>query len=473
MMTKNVGLQKPTTTTAFGAETYTSLIENEFTQTASAAETSIALNINCASYSNIRRFLNMGSTVPPDGVRIEEMLNYFNLNNTPKHEAGSDFTFDTRYTTCPWNDSNRLLFISIFTPSLKLQQIQPAKFIFLIDVSGSMDKDNRLPLVQAAFKLLVNNLREVDTVGIVTYGGKVGIALPPTSGADKDKIIQVIDRLHAEGDTPGSEAIQTAYDMAETIYSASSNNRVILATDGDFNIGQTSDKELEAIVTAHKQSGIYLTCLGTGMGNYKDSRLEMLAKKGNGNFAYIDNIQEAQKTMVTEFTKNMYAVANNAYLNIRFDPETVKSFRLIGYDNRKDALKDTMLMEGGELGSGQSIMAIFETEPAGKHDPHIADINFHYRLPQSNLEKTDHLVANLDAIPLDSAESRIRLATAISMFGSMLKHSKYSPAINWDTIANLARNSADPGNVLESEFVTLIDKARQIYVDTPEKKKKK
>ena len=472
-LTKSIANNKSATTVAYGGETYTSLAENDFVSAANAAETNIALNINSASYSNIRRFLNMKSPVPPDGVRIEEMLNYFNLNKIQDDAASESFQFHTQLTTCPWNDTSRLLFINIHAPKLSFQNIAPAKLIFLIDVSGSMDKDNRLPLVQAAFKFLVNNLRAEDTVGIVTYGGYVGIALPPTSGGEKKKIINVIDALHADGDTPGSEAIQTAYRLAEKIANENSNNRVILATDGDFNIGQTSDNELEAIVSAYKQKGIYLTCLGTGMGNYKDSRLEMLAKKGNGNFAYIDNIEEAQKTMVTEFTKNMYAVANKASLHVHFNEAAVKNYRLIGYDNRKDALKDTALTEGGELGSGQNTMVVFEIVPLSSNSQPLATLQLHYRTPQNNALQTKEFTANNSCIAIDSASSNLRFAASVCMFGSLLKHSKFAAEYSWDRTGQLARNAYNANDISEKEFVSLIEKAQAIYTESGNDKKRK
>lgn len=472
-LSKSIKNNKPTTTVAYGDETYNSLSENNFVKIADAAETSLALNINSASYSNIRRFLNMKSTVPPDGVRIEEMLNYFSMNKITDDTATQSFHFITQLTTCPWNAKNKLFFINIHAPKLNLSSITPAKFIFLIDVSGSMDKDNRLPLVQAAFTFLVRNLRAEDTVGIVTYGGYVGIALPPSSGAEKDKIIGVIDGLHADGDTPGSQAIQMAYDLAETIADTKSNNRVILATDGDFNIGQTSDKELEAIVSSRKQKGIYLTCLGTGMGNYKDSRLEMLAKTGNGNFAYIDNLEEAQKTMVTEFTKNMYAVANNVSLHVYFNANIVKSYRLIGYDNRKDALQDTALMEGGELGSGQATMAVFEVETDSSTQEPLATMQLHYSLPQNGVRQVKTFTANNTYIPFDSAAPNLRFATSVCMFGTLLKHSMFASNFNWDSVENLAQNAYDNGSVSEKEFVALIGKARDIYTEDNSDKRKR
>ena len=337
-----------------------------------------------------------------------------------------------------------------------------------------MDKDNRLPLVQSAFKFLINNLRPEDTVGIVTYGGFVGVALEPTSGADKQKIDSVISSLHADGDTPGSQAIQMAYDLAEKTYNPNSNNRVILATDGDFNIGQTSDKELENIVSAHKQKGISLTCLGTGMGNYKDSRLETLAKKANGNFAYIDNLQEAQKTMVSEFTKNMYAVANNAILHVHFNDALVKKYRLIGYDNRKDAIAGALLGDGGELGSGQSTMAVFEIERNSVQAGNIAKIQLQYRNTKSDVQQMLETSSSDECVAIDSADASLRLASAICLFGSLLKNSKYAVANGWDLAEQLATNACEKGNVSQKELVDLIAKAKGIYAaDTSDKKKKK
>ncbi len=460
-----------------GAETYNALIENNFVNTKQATETGLSLNINCASYSNIRRFLNMGNTVPPDGVRIEEMLNYFDLN-TVKQDVNNNTSFlcKTQLTSCPWNNNNQLLFIQLQAPRLNLKAIPPTHLTFLIDVSGSMDKDNRLPLVQHAFKMLVQNLRQQDTVAIVTYGGYVGIALQPTSGEEKNKIINVIDSLTASGDTPGSQAIQTAYRVAGKMYSANANNRVILATDGDFNVGQTSEKELQNIVAAHKQSGIYLTCLGIGMGNYKDSKLEALATNGNGNFAYIDNLQEAERTLMTEFTKNMYAVANDAFLTVMFDKNAVSAYRLIGFDNRKDDLvAGTATIEGGEIGSGHTLMAIFEIVPATStvgSGSNIATLQLRYKQPQTAIEQQQHFDVPQNFTPLNNADSSLRFATSIAMFGSLLKNSVFASNYTWDDVKTMALSGLNTNNVLEQEFVTLIGKAKKIYAVVNDKKKK-
>jgi Ca-activated chloride channel family protein len=303
-------------------ESYSNLVENIFIDAGKYPETGFALNIDQASYSNMRRFLSNEMLVPTDAIRIEELLNYFNYTKPADVPTGGQFSCKTQLTDCPWKQDDQLLFLNITAPKLNLDNIPPSNLVFLIDISGSMDKPNRLPLLQSAFKLLVDNLREKDTLAIVTYGGGIGIALAPTGGNNKQKIKDVIDSLVASGDTPGEGAIRIAYDLAKKTFIENGNNRVILATDGDFNIGQTSEKELEDMIARYKQTGIYLTCLGVGMGNYKDSKLEALAKKGNGNFAYIDNLQEAQKVLVTEFTKTIYAVANNAFLKIRFKPGT-------------------------------------------------------------------------------------------------------------------------------------------------------
>ena len=474
--TKNLFSSYAAKTITNGAETYNALVENDFVNTNNAAETGVSLNINCASYSNIRRFLNMESAVPPDGVRIEEMLNYFDLN-TIKQEATNNTSFlcKTRLTSCPWNSNNQLLFIQLLAPKLDLNAIPPAHLTFLIDVSGSMDKDNRLPLVQHAFKMLVKNLRAQDTVAIVTYGGYVGIALQPTGGTEKNKMINVIDSLVASGDTPGATAIQTAYKVAEKMYAPNANNRVILATDGDFNVGQTSDKELQNIIATHKQSGIYLTCLGVGMGNYKDSKLEALATNGNGNFAYIDNIQEAEKTLMTEFTKTMYAVANDAFLTITFNKNWVSAYRLIGFDNKKDDLSAGIAtIEGGEIGSGHTVMAMFEITPASSSPVNndIATLELRYKQPQSAAEQQQHFSVPQNLIPLSEADSALRFATSVAMFGSLLKNSAYASNYTWEDVKTMALSGLNANNTLEQEFVTLIDKAKKIYAVVAEKRKK-
>ncbi len=458
-------------------ESYNSLVENDFTATGKYPETGFALTIDRASYSNVRRFLHYGGRVPPDAVRIEELLNYFDFSRN-KNEFVSDNTFScqTTITSAPWSSKNQLLFINLQAPKIDVDFLQPTNLVFLIDISGSMDRENRLPLLQSAFKLLVKNLRAKDSVAIVTYGGGVGILLQPTSGGQKEKINNAIEQLVAGGDTPGEAGIRTAYQIAERSFNRNANNRIILATDGDFNVGQTSDKELEELINNHRQTGIYLTCLGVGMGNYKDSKLETLAKKGNGNFAYIDNVGEAEKVLIKEFTKTMYAVANDARISITFNPALVSKYRLIGFDNKKDALEDsTSEIEGGEVGSGHSLMAVFEVEPAT--DQQLADsskqvcyLNLHYKLPGKEDKLTDRFSAVLNYRPIEQADSSLRFATAVLMFGELLKQSPFSKLYTWSDAEKLALGSAKNYDLVQTEFISLVNKAKQVYT---EKKRKK
>ena len=457
-------------------ESYNSLVENEFIDARQYPETGFALHVDKASYSNIRRFLSNDMLVPVDAIRIEEMLNYFNFTKPDEKNPNTQFNCRTKITGCPWEEKDKLLFLNIKAPKLNLDSIPPSNLVFLIDVSGSMDKPNRLPLLQSAFKLLTENLREKDTITIVTYGGGVGVALQPTSGKYKKRINEVIDSLTANGDTPGEGAIRIAYDLAKRSFIQKGNNRVILATDGDFNIGQTTEKELEDMIIAYKQTGIYLTCLGVGMGNYKDSKLETLSKKGNGNFAYIDNLQEAQKILVTEFTQTLYAVANNAFLKINFDPKIIKEYRLIGFDNKKNVIADTTSeLEGGEVGSGHSMMAIFEVQPQKKdsfyhHNP-FASISLQYKLPDKDSTIKQTYTALYEPESMEVTDKGYRFAAAVAMFGAVLKKSEYIKDYKPEDVMALAKTAVDMNDAHQKEFLAMIDKAIKIY--TPAKNKRK
>ena len=404
------------------------------------------------------------------------MLNYFNLK--PAAAISDDptkFNFNSQITNCLWNASNQLLFINLRAPKLNLDSVPPSNLVFLLDVSGSMDQPNRLPLLQSAFKLLVENLRPQDRVSIVTYGGGVHVVLYPTSGAEKKKIIEVIDALYADGDTPGSGAIRTAYYLAKTNFDKQANNRVILATDGDFNVGQSNDQELEDMIISQKQTGVSLTCLGVGMGNFKDSKLETLARQGNGNYAYLDNVAEAEKVLVTEFTKTLYNVAEDAYVNIVFNPKLVNKYRLIGFDNPREVISDTSnKILGGELGSGHDLMAVFEVEPAKDalvSSDNYATLNLQYQPPKSKqVLKQAFSIPNAtrDLMTVDSA---YRFATAVALYGSILRGSPYIKDANFESVLQLAQTSALAGNIAQKEFIDVVDKSDTIF--NPGKKKKK
>ncbi len=453
-------------------ESYRSFQENDWVYAKTYPEIGFSLNIDRAAYSNIRRFLNNQIKVPIEAVRIEEMLNYFNLRvNSPVDSSLSNqFTCASVLTNCPWNPSKELLFLNINAPKIPLDSIKPSNFVFLIDVSGSMDKDNRLPLLQQSFKLLTENLREIDKVSIVTYGGGVHLVLPPTSGANKEQINKVIDSLSADGDTPGEGAIRTAYNIARSAFLPKGNNRVILATDGDFNVGQTTEKELEDLISAQRSSGIYLTCLGVGMGNYKDSKLETLAKKGDGNFAYIDNIQEAEKVLVTELTKTMYNVATDAFVNVVFNPELVKNYRLIGFDNKKDAIADPYSeLEGGEVGSGHNMMAIFEIEknnaaPTSSNPTDaLATIHLKYTSVKTKENMGKIFLAYNLVNQFQQSEPNIKLAAAIALFGSLLRLSKFAKGQSFAQLLQIAESAISPTSRVHQELITLIKKAEKLY----------
>lgn len=452
-----------------GAETYSSLVENDFIPARKFPETGFAVTIDKASYSNIRRFLNMGSTIPPDAVRIEELLNYFNFGYADP-PRDSCFAFGSKLSDCPWNPGNRLLFLQVSARKIDPARIPPANLVLLIDVSGSMDLPNKLPLIKSAFKLLVNNLRDIDTLSIVTYGGSVAVQLGPTSGKEKKKILETIEDLGPGGATPGEAGIRAAYRVAKSQLIKGGNNRVILATDGDFNEGETSEEELEKLVVQYKDWGVYLTCLGVGMGNYKDSKLEVLAKKGNGNFAYLDDEREAEKVLVREFTQTVYAVADDAYLNIQFNPTLVKDYRLIGFDNKEKVLTDSLSqLQGGEVGSGHSLLALFEIIPTnpdsteGVDMDRLAHVQLNYRLPRDPRPRTSCYICANQPIPFRELQPCYRFASSIALFGGLLKRSRFIRQADWKDAIELAEKSSDPTDGMQQEFIALIEKARRIY----------
>src|SRR5215471_6163346 len=407
-----------------GDETYASLIENHFVSANNYPSTAMSLSIDRASYSNIRRFINTNTLVPPDAVRIEEMLNYFNETYS-EPEQGQPFKIKSALTGCPWNTENELLFINISSKKLNLDTLPASNLVFLIDISGSMDLPNRLPLLQSAFRLLVNNLRAKDTVTIVVYGGFTGIKLNATSGAEKEKILKAIDELEPGGSTPGESGIRMAYNAAQMHYIKGGNNRVILATDGDFNVGLKTEDELDGLISQRKNSGIYLTCLGVGMGDYKDSKIQTLAKKGNGNFAYLDNFQEAQKVLMTEFSQTLYAVADNVAMNVEFSPDYVREYRLIGFDNKVGALNDTAsVIEGGEIGSGHSMTVVFEISPTDinkdavkrEFSPgNMAEIKLLYKMPHDTSQRQFPNSVPLVYNDFNSLDKHFRFSTAVVM----------------------------------------------------------
>ena len=462
-----------------GDETYASLIENRFVNANKFPVTGMSLNVDRASYSNIRRFISLNSLVPPDAVRVEEMLNYFNLNY--QEPLGDDvFHIKTAFSDSPWEDETQLFYVNLCSKKLNLDSLPPSHLVFLIDVSGSMDMPNRLPLIKSAFRILVNNLRNKDSVSIVVYGGTVGVMLNTTSGGEKEKILHAIDELTPGGSTPGESGIKMAYSVATNHFIEGGNNRVILATDGDFNVGMKTETELDELISQQRESGIYLTCLGVGMGNYKDSKIQTLARKGNGNFAYIDNFQEAEKVLLKEFTQTLYAVADDVYMNVQFNPEYVKEYRLIGFDNKVGALKDSLsVIEGGEIGSGYSMVAMFEIRPTELNRGAIkdqfksgkfADIFLQYNLPNESKQKQFSYASKFDYVPFHELDKTYQFAAAVAMLGAVLRSSPAAKNIGWNDILSLADETCSKTDLLQREFITLVQQAKNLYTKVKKKR---
>jgi Ca-activated chloride channel family protein len=451
-----------------GDETYASLIENGFVNAASYPNTGVTLNVDRASYSNIRRFVNMRSFVPPDAVRIEEMLNYFNIGYTePKNN--NTFEISSYLTNCPWNNANQLLITNIKSRKINLDSLPPTHLVFLIDVSGSMDMPNRLPLLKAGFRGLINNIRQKDSISIVVYGGTTAVLANAVSGDQKDSLFRIIDGLEPGGSTPGESGIRLAYNVAKAHFIKGGNNRVILATDGDFNVGLQKDEDLEDFILSQKAQGIYLTCLGVGMGNYKDSKIQTLAQKGNGNFAYLDSYAEAEKVLLKEFLQTLYTVADDVYLTLNFNPRYVKEYRLIGFDNKVGAIKDTSAtIEGGEISSAFSLLVAIEIVPLGESDltkpVYPAAYTLQYKVPKDERILEEAKADPVSFTPFNELDRSYRFASSVMLFGLLLRESKYvKQGGAWNELIQLANASADMQNIAQTEFLSLIEQAKLHY----------
>ena len=465
-------------------ESYKKDPENDFRTVRSSPLSTLSVDVDRASYSNVRRFINEGQKPPADAVRVEEMINYFDYNY-PQPTGSDPIAITTELTVCPWNLKHKLLHIGMQARKINTEKLPASNLVFLLDVSGSMDESNKLPLVKSALKLLVDNLRPVDKVSIVVYAGNAGLVLPPTSGNQKTKIIDALDRLSAGGSTAGGEGIELAYKTAEQYFVKGGNNRIILATDGDFNVGVSNDNELEALIVKKRQKGIFLTCLGFGMGNYKDSKMEVLADKGNGNYAYIDNIQEARKTLVSEFGGTLFTIAKDVKAQIEFNPAKVQGYRLVGYENRllnaEDFKDDTK--DAGEMGSGHSVTILYELIPTGvsseelrNTDPlkyqqpvavtgnsgELATVKFRYKNPDGQTSKEMvHLIKD-NTLGILAASDNLRFSASVAMFGMLLKDSQYKGSAAYSQVVALAesaRSSDKEG--YRAEYIRLVKSVQQ------------
>lgn len=441
----------------FSREGYDNIKENPFLKSADNPLSTFSIDVDGASYSNIRRFISNGQ-LPPDGaVRIEEMINYFTYNY-PQPTGDTPFSIHTEYTVCPWNEKHHLVAIGLQGKKIPTENLPAANIVFLIDVSGSMWSQDKLPLVQSSMKLLADQLRPQDKVAIVVYAGSAGLVLPSTDGNDKTKIKDAIDALQAGGSTAGGAGIKLAYKVAQDNFIRNGNNRIVLCTDGDFNVGQSSDDELERMIEEKRKSGVYLTVLGFGTGNYQDAKMQKLANKGNGNHAYIDNLSEARKVLISQFGGTMFTIAKDVKLQVEFNPAKVQGYRLIGYENRMLAKEDFNddKKDAGELGSGHTVTALYEIIPLGVHAPELKKVDelkyqkpqgkapifnnanevmtvkFRYKKPAEDKSLLLEKIISGSPVAFNNAGNNIKLAAAVAKFGMMLRGSEYKGAGGYD-----------------------------------------
>lgn len=448
----------------WNTEEYDAIEENIFREALKNPLSTFSIDVDAASYSNVRRFINNGQRPPKDAVRIEEMINYFDYDYD--QPAGEDpFAIHTEISTAPWNSKHKLVHIGLQGKSIPTEKLPASNLVFLIDVSGSMDEPSKLPLLKSSFKMLVEQLRAQDHIAIVVYAGAAGLVLEPTAGSEKRKILDALDKLQAGGSTAGGAGIKLAYAVAREHFKQGGNNRVILATDGDFNIGESSNAAMERLIEEERKGGVFLTVLGYGMGNYKDSKMETLSDKGNGNYAYIDNLTEARKVLVNEFGGTLFTIAKDVKLQIEFNPAKVKAYRLIGYENRmlKNEDFNNDKKDAGDLGSGHTVTALYEIIPAGvdseffsvddlKYQKVIVDpkaqsstdlmtIKFRYKRPdQDNSKLIVHTLKN-SSIPLSKTSDNFRWSASVAAFGMLLRESEYVKDFNYDKVAQLAQGS--------------------------------
>ena len=467
--------------TQYSDEEYAEIIENPFESAKNEPLSTFSIDVDNAAYSNIRRLINNGQKVDKNAVRIEEMLNYFNYTY-PQPTDNKPFIVNSEYSDAAWNPQHKLLKIGLQGKNIPMDKLPNSNIVFLIDVSGSMSDANKLPLLKSSFKILLDKMKPEDKVGIVVYAGSAGMVLEPTSVKNKEKIIAALDNLQAGGSTAGGAGIELAYLLAQESFIQNGNNRVIIATDGDFNVGTSSSADLGTLIEEKRKSGIFLTCLGFGMGNYKDNTLETLANKGNGNYAYIDNMQEANKFLGKEFAGSMYTIAKDVKIQIEFNPKYVKSYRLIGYENRKLQNEDFTddKKDAGELGSGHTVTALYEIIPVGvqsefdlkeiplkysttKENSHnfgdeLATIKLRFKKPdEENSVEMQQVIKNSPSNFAKTSED-FKFASAVSWFGLVLRDSKYIKDKNLNEIVKLAKQGISKDvDGFRAEFIRLVE----------------
>ncbi len=463
-------------------EGYSRINENDFRAALDHPLSTFSIDVDAASYANVRRFLNQGTLPPKDAVRIEELINYFRYDY-PEPSGEDPFSITAEAGECPWRPAHRLVRIGLKSRSIDAAALPPNNLVFLIDSSGSMQSEDKLPLLKRAFGLLVEQLREVDRVSIVAYAGAAGLVLPPTSGALKKDILAALDRLEAGGSTAGGAGIALAYQVASENLLPKGNNRVILATDGDFNVGLSSEGELTRLIEEKRHLGVFLSVLGFGTGNVQDSKMEQLADKGNGNYAYVDTLSEARKVFVQELGATLLTVAKDVKLQVEFNPAKVKAYRLIGYENRALKAEDFNddKKDAGELGAGHNVTALYEIVPAGVDadvpsvDPlkyqakpkptssgELLTVKFRYKKPDADVSRLITRTLDDKTLAWDKMPGDFKFAASVAGFGMLLHGSKHAGDLDYAEVERLAK----PGlgrdkDGYRAEFLTLVGQARR------------
>ena len=465
-------------------ESYASISENGFKNATQTPLSTFSIDVDAASYSNMRRFIMNGQKPPKDAVRVEEMINYFDYSY-PQPNGKHPFSINTEVANCPWNSNNKLVHIGLQGESLETKEAPASNIVFLIDVSGSMRYGNKLPLLKKAYALLVNQLRKQDRIAIVVYAGSSGLVLPSTPGNKKETILNALNNLQSGGGTAGAAGLKLAYKVAEDNFIQGGNNRIILATDGDFNVGQSSDQDLEKLIVSNRDKGIFMSVTGFGMGNYKDSKMEIIADKGNGNYSYIDNLLEAKKVFINEFSSTLFTIAKDVKIQIEFNPTHVKEYRLIGYENRllnnedfQDDKKDA-----GELGAGHTVTALYEIVPTNNDqlgpvslkyqtvnlassnslNSELATVKFRYKKPDENKSKLIVKTIPTSVEAFNNTSENFKFSSAVAGFGMLLTDSEYKGDLSFNDISAMAKiGKGNDEHGYRSEFIRLIDLAEHL-----------
>ncbi|MBC6611444.1 VWA domain-containing protein [Hymenobacter sp. BT507] len=475
-------------------EGYAIIHENPFLAAARNPLSTFAIDVDRASYANVRRFLTQNRQLPPpDAVRLEELVNYFSYSY-PQPRTGPA-SLQAEVATCPWNPAHQLVLVGVQGKQVPVEHLPPANLVFLLDVSGSMNEPQKLPLLKESLRQLVReSLRPQDYVAVVVYAGAAGVVLPPTSGAEPEAILRALDGLEAGGSTAGGEGLRLAYQLAQQHQRPGTNTRIILATDGDFNVGEQSAADLERLIVQERESGVFLSVLGFGAGNLQDHTMELLADKGNGNYAYIDQLQEARRVLVQQFGGTLFTLAKDVKVQVEFNPALVREYRLLGYENRLLAAEDFNddRKDAGELGAGQQVTALYEVvpvaapaaspasvdplkyqasqpTPAATNSQELLTVKLRYQEPAGSASQLLTLPVRSVRFdePIARASDNLRWAAAVAQFGLLLRKSPYAGTATWASTAALAQSSASPDpDGARTEFQTLVQQAMELDQET-------